>query len=73
MLVVGWCRADGYRQSENLLEVYCTKILKFFAGCLVIQPNSMVNRWEDYEKEFYGRHPAAKQHTDKIRTWAKGK
>ena len=32
-----------------------------------------VESLEDYEKEFYGRHPAAKRHTDEIRTWAKGK
>ena len=28
---------------------------------------------EDYKKEFYGRHPMAKCHTDEIRTRTKGK
>ena len=28
---------------------------------------------EDYEKEFYGKHPAAKRHTNEIRVRTKGK
>ena len=28
---------------------------------------------EDYEKEFYGKHPTAKRHTDEIKVRTKGK
>ena len=32
-----------------------------------------VESLEDYKKEFYGRHPTAKRHTDEIRARTKGK
>ena len=32
-----------------------------------------VESLEDYEKEFYGRHPTAKRHTDEVRVRTRGK
>ena len=32
-----------------------------------------VESLEDYEKEFYGRHPTVKRHTDEVRVRTKGK
>ena len=28
---------------------------------------------EDYKKEFYGRHPTVKRHTDEVRVQTRGK